>query len=80
MTAESSVVSPISSLGEEETPKVETPKLETPKLETPKLEEKEEVAKPEEQETRDLSVVYEDDNDGSKNKQFCGDFCACAIL
>lgn len=66
MTAEtSSLVSPISSVGEEETTNVVTPQ---------KVEEKKEDAKPE-QDAKDLSVVYEDDNDGSKEDQWCGDLC-----
>lgn len=67
----SSLVSPISSVGEEEiAANVVTPT---------KVEEKQEDVKPE-QDARDLSVVYEDDNEGSKEGQMCGDFCACVIL
>jgi hypothetical protein len=64
------VVSPVSFVGEEEEEKV----VET----TPKVQE--EDTKDEPMDPRDLSVVYEDDNDGSKEGQFCGDFCACAIM
>jgi hypothetical protein len=63
------IVSPISSAGGEEKEKeVET---------TPKVQEKEEDAP---MDPRDLSVVYEDDNDGSKERQCCGGLCACAIM
>lgn len=68
MTLDTTPVSPISSIGEEEKHTAEV-------VEIPKV--VEEDAKPE---PRDLSVVYEDDNDGSKEGQLCGDFCACAIL
>lgn len=65
------IVSPITSAGEEEEEKeIET----TPKVQE---EEKEEDAP---MDPRDLSVVYEDDNDGSKEGQCCGGFCACAIM
>lgn len=65
MTEEtSSLVSPISSGGEEEKANVATPKAE----------EKEEATKPE-GDARDLAVVYEDDNDGTKDDQMCGDLC-----
>lgn len=72
-TAETSIVSPISSTGEDETVDVETPKKE----ETVEVAEEEDNDKPD---PRDLSVVYEDDNDGKEESKFCGDFCACTIL
>ena len=42
-------------------------------METP--EKPEVVTLEKEEEARDLSVVYEDDNDGSKDDQMCGDLC-----
>lgn len=69
-TADTSMVSPISSSGEEET---STPKEEQEEVAVVEEEEEEETS------PRDLSVVYEDDNDGSKEKQCCGE-CACTMM
>ena len=73
-TLATSIVSPISSVGEEEEPKVVEEKVVETKAENA-VEEQEEV-----QDARNLSVVYEDDNDGSKEGQFCGACAGCAIL
>lgn len=61
-TATTNLISPISSVDEGDSPT-------TPEVVTP---EKQEIVTPEEKDApRDLSVVYEDDNDGSKDDQMC---------
>mmetsp|Transcript_14992 Transcript_14992/g.27095 ORF Transcript_14992/g.27095 Transcript_14992/m.27095 type:complete len:203 (-) Transcript_14992:153-761(-) len=69
-TATTNLISPISSVDEGDSPT-------TPDVVTT---EKQEIVTPEEKDApRDLSVVYEDDNDGSKDDQMC---CTdlCVIL
>ena len=69
MTADTSnIVSPMSDVGEDDA---------SAKVENPVVEEEDD--KPEE-DARDVAVVYEDDNDGSREGQFCGGICACTIL
>ena len=63
-TADTNLISPIGSVDEGDT----TAEVKTPEKEP-------EIVTPEKDDARDLSVVYEDDNDGSKEDQFCGNLC-----
>lgn len=65
-TAATNLISPISSVDEGDTTAAAA-EVVTPKNEA--------IVTPEKEDARDLSVVYEDDNDGSKDDQMCGDLC-----